>query len=917
MGSDPQQLSSLIARESELANLEQFLGSAGMRRSLVLHGEPGIGKTALWEAAVALARASGHRVLSARGSEAEAQLSFAGLSDLLEDVDLEGLGDIPSPQRHALAVALRRAEPDGVAAEPLAVYAGFLSVVRELAAVTPVTIAVDDIQTLDEASVDALAFAARRLDGSNVRFLLSRRSGRRSTLEAEFPPQHLRHISVGPLSFGAISGLLFDRLGRSLPRRVTRTIFEMSGGNPLFALELGRAVVEQDTEELGAPFPLPEVFEDLFVTRIAGLAEPVRLALLAVALGGNLTQAEIVTVVDPLALEDALSAGVVVAAGSRVRPSHPLLAVAATRGSSARERRDLHLALAEGVFDPALGDRHRALAVTSPDAALATEIAAAAARATERGGIHDAVDLADHALRLTPPDAAERGERVIALATLLRAAGDTVRSARLVERSMDTLPPGRLRGEGWLLLAEASFEGGVEEQHLRRAFAESGDDPGLQARVLAEQAVFLAVARVERLEEAELLALEAVDAAARDGGDALRRALVALAWVRAMRGHGIEDLRAREPAGPSRMSLDACSLDRPAAVGHAFRGNLGEARAGFRRLLSLAEDRGEAPFALTMVLQLCELELRAGNVEEAGRLLHDRGHWLGLGIETYTDHVRARLEAVLAAVEGDPRRARGAAATVLAASGSDSQSGWDRLEALRANGLAALFEQDLEQAVTSLRFVWEHTQREGINDPGVFPVAGDLVEALCASGELAGAEVVAERLRQLAIEHEHPWGLATARRCDGLLQVSSGYSSEAADALAEVATEFAALGLRFESARTLLSLGRAQRRARKRADARATLRRAEELFAEGGSHGWSEQARSELERISGRRAAEDGSLTPSEQRVAELAATGLSNKEIAAQLVVSVYTVETQLKNAYAKLGIRSRAQLARRLADA
>jgi DNA-binding CsgD family transcriptional regulator len=909
---DPRSEIALVGRESELAELERFVATSE-RRSLVLHGEPGIGKTTLWEAGVAHARARGHRVLSARGTEAEAQLSFAGLSDLLEGVDLENVEGTPEPQCRALAVALRRAEPAGVAAEPLAVYAGFLSVVRLLAATERVTIAVDDIQTLDAPSVDTLVFAARRLGESDVRFLLSRRSGRRSPLESTLSPQHSELLAIGPLSFGAISGLLFDRLGRSLPRRVTRTIYEMSEGNPLFALELGRAVSEQGSEELGVAFPLPDVFDDLFVNRVAGLSEPVRRVLLAVALGGNLTRSEIVAVVDPLALEDALSAGVISADGARLRPSHPLLAAAATRASSALERRDIHLGLANAVLEPALGDWHRALAASSPDVGLAAEIAAAAARATERGAIHDAVELADHALRLTPPTSADHGERVIALATLLRAAGDTARCAELVEQSIDLLPPGRLRGEGWLLLAEGSWDLSIEEPYRERALDESRDDPTLRARVLGERAVLLAVGRVERLTEAEAVALEAVEAAAL-GGDALRRALVALAWVRVMRGHGIDDLRAREPSGPPRMSLAECSLDRPAGVRLAFRGDLDAARAKFRRLFSLSDERGEATFALTMILQLCELELRAGNIGGADRLLHDREHWLGLDIESYTDHVRARLAAVLAAVAGDPARALRAAATVLE-SGSDSLSGWDRLEATRAIGIAALFEQDLEQAVESLRSVWEHTEREGIDDPGAFPVAGDLVEALAASAEIAEAEAVTRRVRELAVEQEHPWGLTTADRCEAVLQFQVSYSDEAAQALDKAAATYADLGLRFDAARTLLFLGRAQRRGRKRADGRRTLQRAEELFSEGGSQGWADQARSELERISGRRAAGDGSLTPSEQRVAELASSGLSNKEIAARLVVSVYTVETQLKYAYAKLGIRSRAQLAGRLA--
>lgn len=220
------------------------------------------------------------------------------------------------------------------------------------------------------------------------------------------------------------------------------------------------------------------------------------------------------------------------------------------------------------------------------------------------------------------------------------------------------------------------------------------------------------------------------------------------------------------------------------------------------------------------------------------------------------------------------------------------------------------------QTADSLRAVWEHTRREGVDEPGVFPVAPELVEALAELGELGQALAVTDRLRQLAEQQEHPWGLATAKRCDAVVRLASApYDEHAAATLAQAADDYDKLGLRFDAARSLLSLCRAQRRLKKWAGARDSLEGAVAAFDELGSVGWAELARSELVRVGGRRPTPSGELTSAERRTVELAAEGLSNKEIAQALYVAVNTVEVHLSHAYAKLGVRSRTQLAQRLA--
>jgi DNA-binding CsgD family transcriptional regulator len=170
-------------------------------------------------------------------------------------------------------------------------------------------------------------------------------------------------------------------------------------------------------------------------------------------------------------------------------------------------------------------------------------------------------------------------------------------------------------------------------------------------------------------------------------------------------------------------------------------------------------------------------------------------------------------------------------------------------------------------------------------------------------------------LAELAQEQDHPWGLATAQRCGAHLALVLAYDDAAATGLERAAEQYARLGLAFDAARSLLTLGREQRRSRKWGAARSTLERAAAAFDDLGSPGWAELARSELERVGARRRSPEGELTPTERRVAELAAQGLANKEIAQTLVISVSTVEFHLSNTYAKLGVRSRTQLAPRLA--
>ena len=904
----------VVGRESEVAALEAFLRRGDTPRALVFAGGAGIGKTTLWETGVALAKARGFRVLSARPTDAEAQFSFGALVDLLDDVDTNDLESLPAPQRRALDVALLRAESAQEQPDPQTIAVGLLNTLRALAARGPVLVAVDDVQWLDPSSAAALTFAARRLGDEAVVFLLSMRSGHSSGLVRALEPR-LDELEVGPLSLGAMRRLLSERHGLSLSRHRLRRLVEATLGNPLFALEVGRTLAEQGSPATGEELPVPEAVEDLLGVRVSRLPAPQRRLLLAIALSADLRASQLAALADASAVDDAVDAGLLVVDGERVRASHPLLAAAARKHSRPTARRQLHLELADVVVDDELRARHLALATEGVDAELAATVAAAATAASFRGARREAVELAEHARRLTPPASAEHSERLVELAEhVALPGGDAQRVNDLLAGKLDSLPPGELRVRAWVILIGGvlTHEDDVE-RYLDRALAEC-DDTALRVTVLAELGDNEAITRVRRIREVESWMEDALPAARNSGPELERKVLYTLAWARGLRGRSIDDLRGRFQSASSAAALVTSCPARVAGQRHVWRGELEQARTVLMPELTRADEQGEPASYALLRLHLCELELRAGEWDAAGHLLDEWGEPSERELLPWPMYERCRaLHAAGLGLADEAARLASDAIERSEASGV----GWDLLESLRARGITALLAHEPERAAESLRAVWEHTRREGVDEPGVFPVAPELVEALVELGELDEAIAVTARLRELSEKQEHPWGLATATRCVALVELREpgGYEAAARE-LADAAGAYGELGLKFDRARSLRSLGRAERRLKKWAAARRSLEHAAEAFDEQGSTGWAAEVRAELERIGGRRPRRDSELTPAERRVVELAASGSSNKEIAQALFVSVHTVETHLTHACAKLGVRSRGQLAGRIAS-
>ena len=648
--------------------------------------------------------------------------------------------------------------------------------------------------------------------------------------------------------------------------------------------------------------------------RVADLDGSVRRTLLSVALDSDLSVAEVDDLIGAGAVQAATREGVVASDGDRVRAAHPLLAAVAKGQSTAIECQDLHRALSAVVADEQRRALHLALATVAQDDDLATRVSAAAVVASERGATLTAVELATHALRLTPVDSATYIARLLELGEHLSVAGEKQRLTELLSGRVESLPEGAPRVVAYLLLTNGVIQGNDDiRRFLELALAEAGADDELRAPVLAELAENRAVIEVADLAQAEQWATEALSSSKAHRPDHQRLALYALSWVRALGGHPITDLSERYRLVSEDRFFLAQSPDRVAGQRHVWRGEVSQAKDVLTSLQELAEERAEPSSYALQRLHLCELMLRIGDWDHAQRLLDEWAASTDSELLHWPMYERCR--ALLAAGRGELDDARRWGEEALKRA-EDTGVRWDWLESNRALGVAALLARDFQVSVANLREVWDHTLREGVLDPGAFPVAPDLVEALVETEAPEEARDVADRLADLARSQDHPWASAGAERCGAIVDLGSAYSDQAAAALEHAASTYQGLGLNFDHARTLLILGRAQRRARKWGAARGHLELAASGFDAMGSPGWAQDARSELERVGTGRPTSTGTLTPTERRVAQLAVDGMSNKEIARALVVTVNTVEFHLRNTYSKLGIRSRVQLLGHLAD-
>ena len=908
----------IIGRRSELQALARFVADVPAGgQALLVEGEAGIGKTALLSEGVRAARVSGLRVLSARAAQAEAQMAFATVGDLFAPTLDETLPQVPPVQRRALETALLLREPDGPPPEPRLLGLALLSVARALAEAGPLLLGLDDVQWVDPSSADVLRFLLRRLESEPVGVLATVRGRPVDVpLELDRAFDGFRRLTVEPLSADAIHGLLWDRLALNLTRPELVRMHEVAGGNPFFALELGRAIVRGTVRADGTDVVLPVSLSALVTERLGGLPTRVRDTLVAVAA----LAAPSVTLIEALGadvvgdLELAEQQGVVELDGDRIHFTHPLLAPASYAAMPLHRRRRLHRRLAELDVDLGERARHLAIAATGPDEEIAAALDAAAAQAHARGAALVAAELAERAVALTPVDAEERvNERRITAARHCLSAGNARKAKALLRDAIDASAPGPIRAEAMSRLAGTgpSTEGfrGAQRLH-RRALAEPGVTQRQQAHILCELA-WMAAAGWDPTGGARY-AEEALDLAEELGeAETLAVSLITVARVTFWRtGQLRRDLldRAGKLAERTDGSADA-RIVLARILGRCDR--RAEAREMLEELIAEARERGD-PWAVGRLFFLAEVELGSGEWDRSARLCDES---MELARQTGWDNFLPLCRNILvqiAALRGEVERVRAETPDLLRIA---ERTGIADYAYQLGRGLAT-FELSLGDAGAA----WSHVEplfakgRE--MDEYRAQVAGSVaIEALLGIGDLQTAERLLDRLERHAARSETAVR-ALAHRARGLVHASRGDQDRAIAALeaAAVQPDPPQEANPFELARTLLALGTVQRRAQHKRDARESLERAAAIFERLGATLWLEQAHVEHRRIGGRTASGDD-LSETERQIVALVVAGRRNRDVAAELSLSPNTVAWNLSKVYRKLGVSSRTELAARLA--
>ncbi len=914
---------SVVGRERELAAIDAFL-AAPWPRILLVEGPAGIGKTTIVDAAIRRASEGGATPLVARATLAERDLPFAVLASLLPDARIDPvLPGLPPPRRRALEIALRRAPAEGAELDVAALGLAVLDALRAVARPIPALVVVDDLQWCDGPTATVLAFALRRAAGEPFALLAGVRTGAPSAaghdVAAALAADLVDRLSVGPLSLGAIGRIVEQRTGRARGRALVARVAEAAGGNPLLALEVVRAVDAAGHDPApGEPLAVPASAEPLLAERLGRLSDAGEDAVLAVALAGSATIAEIRAVVDDAgpAFDEALRAGLLELDGEVARLGHPLIGAASVGRASVERRRSIHARLAPLRDDPEARARHLALAAAGPDEAAAAACGRAADDAERRGAAAAAAELAELAVGLTQPDdAAALATRRCRAAALRVAVGDPDGARRHLDAGLAVaaLPGARLP----LLLV------GVELAHLvggrpaardaaAAALAAAEDDPILSARA---HAAMLAWGAEDTAEERRHAAAALVLLAGRESEapEAAADALAILADSRLASGEGPAfDLLERA------LELDRSRSDFVVGSLEILAGNLrtadriDEARACWAESLARLERAGYESRRVSTLTQMGLTEILAGDHRAARALLDAAGQ---LAAELGADATGPRLyTAHLDALLGDRAAVRSAAAAGIA-DAEAAGNAWVVALWHRALGMDALAAGEAGAAADHLRVTLDAALALGIREPSWVRVDADLVEALAGARRLDEAETALAGFGARTATAGLPWARVAHARATAVLRAARDDLEAALEALDGVTAEAPGLPLPLERARVDLVRGTVLRRLRRVREARAALESARSTSAGCPSPPWEARALAELARLGGR-AASGGALTRAERQVAELAAAGRSNREIADELVVSVRTVESQLSSAYAKLGVRSRAALARALAE-
>jgi DNA-binding CsgD family transcriptional regulator len=905
----------LYGRELECAAVRDLLDDARAGRSgaLVVRGEAGFGKSALLEYAAEYA--AGTRVLRGGGVDSEAELPFAALHQILRP-GLDHIEELPTPQAEALAGAFGLAPGSG--ADRFLISIGVLSVLSEVADEGPVLCLVDDAHWLDQPSADALVFAARRLEGEGVAILFAAREGEARSFYAP----GIRELHLGALDAGAARAVLEEFVASALAPEVRDKLVAAARGIPLALIELPSLLTAEQLageDPLPDPLPLSANLQDAFLERVRRLPDAAQSVLRLAAADDDLaavTRAASSLGIDASALDAAESAGLVRISAPRILFHHPLVRSAVYEASSFTQRQRAHRALADALTNEREPDRrawHLGAALLEPDAHVADELNRLADRARSRSGYATASRALERSAELT--------------------SDDEVRSLRLSRAADDAWLAGR-PDRALALLDAAEAEAAATSPRLRAEMVHLRGTIELRCGVPAKALTILAagakeVASVDPAKGIEML-VEAGQSASYAGD--IDQIGEMGKWAERLVGRGELDetfmvdvlvgiglVLSGETARGAPILREAISLaerfEDPRRLVHAgaAAGYLGLGSVEYEfyeRAVAQARTTGAVgslPYALEFLAQAEVVEGRyvtaTSHASEGLRLARETGQGNSVC------HLLALL-ALITAVQGDEEQCRAYAREALersSARGLGFQSGLAEWALARLDlGMGRPSEAfgRLEALVAA---------GPGASHPFVKVLATpDLVEAAVGAGRAEGAQVALARLERFTHAASPVWALALVARCRG--QLSAGATAERH--FEEALRLHAKSDGPFNQARTELVYGEFLRRTGRRQQGRRHLRAALESFERLRAAPWADRARREL-RASGERARErDPStldqLTAQELQIAELVATGQTNKEIAAQLFLSPRTIDYHLRKIFAKLGISARAELIR-----
>jgi DNA-binding CsgD family transcriptional regulator len=915
--------SELIGRRADLEVIAGFVGEIPSgARGLVIEGEPGIGKSTLLAEAVTEARRRGYRILSSHPAPPDVGLSFSGLEDLFREVVDEVIGSLPEPQRRALETVLLLRDPEGEPPGLLAVALAVRGALAALARSGPIVVVIDDAQWLDEPSAGAVGHALRRLGAAPLGLLAAWQTGgaRPDSALLSSLPTDSRRLRIGSIPADDLRRLLRSRLGLSLPAGRLDRLHRASAGNPMSALEIGRAIVESGGGDVPGPaMPVPEDLADLLRKRLSALTADERRALLVVSAASEPTVSlvEAVTGRDAGgALGTAIREGILEADEGVLRLTPALVGSVLYSDADPGTLRELHRGLAELVEDPQDRAMHLALSVERSDGQVAAEVEAAARAARARGAPSAAADLCEQARRLTPPEMPEDADRRGLLAAEYSLdAGELPRSRALLERILESAPTGPVRAAalqrlGWVRYHQDSW--GSASELFREAAAEAELAPALLAALELDRAVASLVAgdlpgaashAGAALEQAQALPDPALVA----GSSAM------VASVDFLLGRGIDEEVMERAVAAETWSRPRPTAARPSvAFGVLLKWSdqLEQSRTLLERGLRQAEEHGAERSLPFILFHLSEVDCWLGNLPAAER---NARRAIDVAERTGQDAGGAFALSAQAAVQaylGREPEARDAAADGLTLASSSGAVP----AAVMCESTLGFLELSLGRADRAHRHLGplvEAAAAGGVHEPGAMRYLGDALETLISIGDLETADRLIEDLERRSDELDRAWGSMVAARCRALAQAARGDLPGAKASIEAAMAHHDRLSQPFELARTLMVHGTIERRDRRKRSGRELLERSLEMFSELGADLWVIRVREELARIGGR-AASSVSLTPTEERIARQVVEGATNQEVAASLFLSVKTVEWNLSRIYRKLGVRSRTELAR-----